>query len=166
MASLYVRHLKKLTLGSTVRGWYGQSMGKAQYGKVRGSPYGVGTGPVRAKYGQARGRTLPLLSFTMLSHAPYGHVHGVLMYMLFLLSNICVDIYLRMLTWYAHNYKAGPPVVTLFIFWHFLNKVAPFHSYLCVWFDMWHKRFRVNERTYIDRLIGLLASLPLALCQI
>ena len=29
--------------------------------------------------------------------------------------------------------KAGLPTVKLFIFWHFMNKVALFHSHFCVW---------------------------------
>ena len=43
--------------------------------------------------------------------------------------------------------KAGPPIVKLFNFWHFMNKVALFHSQLCVGLDVWHKRFYVNQRT-------------------
>ena len=34
------------------------------------------TVPLRAKYGQARGRTLPVRALTMPVHAPYGHVYG------------------------------------------------------------------------------------------
>ena len=30
-----------------------------------------------------------------------------------------------------------------------LYKFALFHSYLCVGFNMWHKRFYVNERTIV-----------------
>ena len=43
--------------------------------------------------------------------------------------------------------KVGPPIVKLFNFCHFRNTVTLFHSQLCVAFDMWHKRFYVNERT-------------------
>ena len=43
--------------------------------------------------------------------------------------------------------KAGPPLVKLFNFWHFMSKVTLFHSQLCVGLDVWHKRFYVNERT-------------------
>ena len=43
--------------------------------------------------------------------------------------------------------KAVPPIVELFNIWHFMNKVAPFHSQLCFGLDVWHKRFYVNQRT-------------------
>ena len=43
--------------------------------------------------------------------------------------------------------KAGPSIVKLFNIWHFMNKVALFHSQLCVGLDVWHKRFYVNQRT-------------------
>ena len=43
--------------------------------------------------------------------------------------------------------KARPPIVKLFNIWHFMNKVALFHSQLCVGLDVWHKRFYVNQRT-------------------
>ena len=43
--------------------------------------------------------------------------------------------------------KAGTPIVKLFNIWHFMNKVALFHSQLCVGLDVWHKRFYVNQRT-------------------
>jgi len=43
--------------------------------------------------------------------------------------------------------KAGPPIVKLFNIWHFMNKVALFHSQLCAGLDMWHKGFYVNQRT-------------------
>ena len=43
--------------------------------------------------------------------------------------------------------KVGPPVVKLFNFWHFMSKVALFHSQLCVGIYTLHKRFYVNERT-------------------
>ena len=46
--------------------------------------------------------------------------------------------------------KAGPPIVKLFNIWHFMNKVALFHSQLCVGLDVWHKRFYVNQRTFIN----------------
>ena len=42
--------------------------------------------------------------------------------------------------------KAGQPIVKLFNIWHFMNKVALFHSQLCVGLDVWHKRFYVNQR--------------------
>ena len=42
--------------------------------------------------------------------------------------------------------KAGPPIVKLFNNCNF-NKVAPFHSQLCVGLDVWHERFYVNQRT-------------------
>ena len=45
--------------------------------------------------------------------------------------------------------KAGSPIVKLFNIWHFMNKVALFHSQLCVGLDVWHKRFYVNQRTLI-----------------
>ena len=37
--------------------------------------------------------------------------------------------------------KAGPPIFKLFNIWHFMNKVALFHSQLCVGLDVWHKSF-------------------------
>ena len=48
--------------------------------------------------------------------------------------------------------KAGPPIVKLFNFWHFINKVSLFHSHLCVGFHTWHKRFYVNDRAWIPSL--------------
>ena len=44
-----------------------------------------------------------------------------------------------------YTIKAGPLVVKLVGFCHFMNKVALFHSQLCVGLDVWHKRFYVNE---------------------
>ena len=46
--------------------------------------------------------------------------------------------------------KAGPPIAKWFNFWRFINKVALFHSQLCVGLDVWHKRFYVNEIIYIS----------------
>ena len=43
--------------------------------------------------------------------------------------------------------KAGRPIVKLFNICHFMDKVAPFHSRLCVELDVWRKRFYVNQRT-------------------
>ena len=42
--------------------------------------------------------------------------------------------------------KAGPPIVKLFNFWHFIHTVALFHSQLCAGFDMRHKKFCVNGK--------------------
>ena len=39
---------------------------------------------------------------------------------------------------YAVN--VGPPLVKLFSFWHFMSRVALFHSWLCVGIDTLHKR--------------------------
>ena len=51
--------------------------------------------------------------------------------------------------------KAGPPINKLFKIWHPMNKVAPFHSQLCVGFNMWHKRLYVNERTSLSLCVSL-----------
>ena len=37
--------------------------------------------------------------------------------------------------------KEGPPIVKLFNIWHFMNKVALFHSQLCVGLDVGIKGF-------------------------
>ena len=45
--------------------------------------------------------------------------------------------------------KVGSPFVKLFIFCQVMNKVALFHSYLCVGFEVWiYTWFYVNKRTY------------------
>ena len=46
-----------------------------------------------------------------------------------------------------YTIKAGPPIIKLFNFCHFVNEVALFHSQLCVGLDVWHKTLYVNERT-------------------
>ena len=41
--------------------------------------------------------------------------------------------------------KVGPPIVKLLTFWHFMYKIALFHSHLCSGFDIQHKRVYRRE---------------------
>ena len=89
----------------------------------------------------------------------YYNDAGILMYMSKLSNNmcgyICVDVNRNRggpakasaKSTELYTMKAGPPIVKLFNIWHFMNKVALFHSQLCIGLDVWHKRFYVNQRT-------------------